>query len=73
MVFAPLFDLTAGDGNADEVRIGGDGLGMDFLKPLSAVERISWYSFRYKKKKRMYFRCGSFVNFNIPLGHILLQ
>ena len=29
MVFAPLFDLTAGDGNADEVRIGGDGLGMD--------------------------------------------
>ena len=29
MVFAPLFDLTADDGDADEVGIGGDGFGVD--------------------------------------------
>ena len=29
MAFAPLFDLTAGDGNVDEVGIGEDGFGVD--------------------------------------------
>ena len=69
------FNLTTGNGDADEVGIGGDGLGIDsmgivtehcmqhcgdLLKPLSAVEHINYNSFQYRKEKRMYFQLGKF-------------
>ena len=46
VAFAPLLDLTAGDGEADEVGIGGDGFRMDsaciVTEHICNITRIGW-------------------------------